>query len=201
MNQQPKVRKWLWIVLATVIVLGGGFTYWYVSGNKSTTSTKTSPTPTKSATVSPSASGSATTSTPTSEKTSTPAVTSTPTPTPQSTPPDGWKIDKNSVFRGQELNAGAHYQVFIRENWTVANGGNVLWPNSSILYGEDASCNSDTYGQQSGNCLFSVTVSKVSYGNYFYPASNNAYVVISFNDTKISAADKQIVIDSFQITQ
>lgn len=56
MNEQKfGVRKWLWIVLATVIVLGGGFTYWYVYGNKGTTTTKTSPTPVKTATISPSA--------------------------------------------------------------------------------------------------------------------------------------------------
>lgn len=36
MSMEFKVRKWLWIVLIVVVVLGGGFTFWYIYGNKST---------------------------------------------------------------------------------------------------------------------------------------------------------------------
>ncbi|MCL5406903.1 MAG: hypothetical protein M1429_00160 [Patescibacteria group bacterium] len=75
MTTEIKVRTWLWVVLATVLVLGGGFTYWYNKGNKSIVSPTTSPTPTKSATVSPSTSA-RTTTTPTGNQT--PSATSTP---------------------------------------------------------------------------------------------------------------------------
>lgn len=75
MTYEIKVRKWLWIALVIVVILGGGFTYWNVKGSKKTASVKTSPTPTKSSAISPSAGA---TATPTSGKTATPAPTVTP---------------------------------------------------------------------------------------------------------------------------
>lgn len=61
MTYETKVRTWLWVVLATVVVLGGGFTYWYTQGNKNIVSSTISPTPTlstakKSPTTSPTSS-------------------------------------------------------------------------------------------------------------------------------------------------
>lgn len=61
MTTEAKVRPWLLIVLAVVVILGGGFTYWNLKGNKSIVSPTTSPTPTlstakKTPTASPSSS-------------------------------------------------------------------------------------------------------------------------------------------------
>lgn len=47
MSMEFKVRSWLWVVLVAVVLIGGGFTYWYVSKNKTGT-VATSPTATLS---------------------------------------------------------------------------------------------------------------------------------------------------------
>ncbi|KKQ18708.1 MAG: Ocelliless [Berkelbacteria bacterium GW2011_GWA1_36_9] len=75
MTTEIKVRTWIWVTFATVVILGGGFTYWNVKGNKSTVSPTVSPTPTIISKVSPSASAK-TTATPTGEQT--PSTTATP---------------------------------------------------------------------------------------------------------------------------
>ncbi len=59
MTMEAKIRPWLLWTLLGVILIGGGFTYWYISDGKGSTTTTTSPTPTlstakKSPSVSPS---------------------------------------------------------------------------------------------------------------------------------------------------
>ncbi|MFA6492534.1 MAG: hypothetical protein WCV58_00055 [Patescibacteria group bacterium] len=48
MTKEFKVRTWLWVVLATVVILGGGFTYWNAKGSKEVAKTITSPTASQS---------------------------------------------------------------------------------------------------------------------------------------------------------
>jgi len=55
MNQQPKVRPWLWIVLIIVILAGGGFFGWYyfMGPGKKVATTSTPATTTPSTTTTP----------------------------------------------------------------------------------------------------------------------------------------------------
>lgn len=136
--QSKSYLKLLLIILAAVIVLGSGFTYWYVYGSKSVTTTKTSPTPVKSAVTSPGTSPGMTL-TPTSGKTATPAPSATQVPTPSSAPtistspvlpnfpaPSGWKLETGSFAYYKPHNEPTTYTNFtyyIKNNWICTNYG------------------------------------------------------------------------------
>jgi len=190
MSMEPKVRTWLWVVLATVIVLGGGITYWYVYGSKGTFSPTISPTTGRSAVTSASPGATAT-----SSKTSTPGQTATPTATPTSTtPPTGWKIDNNQVYEGRGTNAGGSYQVYIKEDWQVVEGD--IAPSRAIYYG-----NSDCEWVNQDKCFASVGVSKTSYNdssNYSFQAPSKDYYLTLHFYSSISDQDKKIIVDSFK---
>lgn len=81
---EAKIRPWLLWTLIGVILIGGGFLFWYFSKNKSSgTTATTSPTATKSAAVSPGTTPTATKSSSTTggtgSQTAAPSSTSTPT--------------------------------------------------------------------------------------------------------------------------
>lgn len=120
---EPKfgVRKWLWLVLAGVIVITAAYVGWNRYGGNGTTETATiSPSPTKSLALSPSA---GTTTSPVSGKTSTPSSTSTPTPTPALVLPNfpaptGWKLVTWSLTPPTPHNPEPiSISVYLRENW------------------------------------------------------------------------------------
>lgn len=134
MSMEFKVRKWLWIVLATVVVLGGGFTYWYVYGNKSITTTTTIPTPAKTAVASSSPTIS---SLPTFlTKSSTPSVASTPTtPSTTNTPiGESRRIDPVSPpqrWEGRGVTFLNYYYLVTPPTFTLYS------PNQSLLLAKD----------------------------------------------------------------
>lgn len=188
MSMEAKVRPWLLIVLLAVIIIGGGFTYWYVYADKGTTATKTSPTPTKSAALSPTA---GMTTTPTSGKTSTPTsgTTATPvptiTPTSEATPPTGWKVEQNYLSSGGGAVYGGYYQLFIKDNWIDREDtAFATWPHHIMFYGDGPNCGSTIDGvYKEEDCIFKIG------GRDF---------TIEFYPGKISDSDKQIVLDSFK---
>lgn len=55
MTMEAKIRPWLLWVLLAVVLIGGGFTYWYLNSDETNTSISPSPTLTKTATTTPSA--------------------------------------------------------------------------------------------------------------------------------------------------
>ena len=131
MTTEIKVRTWIWVTFATVVVLGGGFTYWNMKGNKSTVSPTISPTPTIISKVSPSASAK-TTATPTGERTAT--YSSNPTATPANsfsgsinanntsykitfTKPQGFEVKENSNQIELAQNGKTLITLSNYENW------------------------------------------------------------------------------------
>jgi len=106
-----------------VVVLGGGFTYWNLKGNKSTVSPTISPTPTKSVAVSSSASAS-------TNKTATPATTNTPTPSSTVTPnfpvPSGWKLTTVQFPEPQPHNLPrviTYFTFYTKDTWVCSAAG------------------------------------------------------------------------------
>lgn len=210
MNKQKfGVRLWLWCVLASVIVIGLAFTFWYSYQVKSIkTSTVTSPIPTKSTTISPTASGSAkTTPSPSAEQTSTPngdqTVTPVPTPTPTTNPPAGWK-----ETTGTAVGAGpaeVKFSVFIKDGWKKYNEYDVL--HGPVFFTGNSNCQAwDVYS----NCWddLAVTYYESSTSNHSNMNWRSYDAIGKYNNTKVyvgvnksfSEDEQNIIFNSFKVT-
>lgn len=191
MSYEIKIRKWLWIGLIIVIVLGGSFIYWYIYGNKTAVIPKTSPTPTKSATISPMVSANTTSST--SGKTSPPSATSTP-----STIPTGWKAESFTVSTTSGIKVS--YSVYIKNEWIrLSEGPTGAW------YGRDQLCNRSN-PSYSGHCIMTISLQEgttpINEQNYlfFTTPDEKGYVTITFPGAEIvTAGDRKIIQDSFKM--
>lgn len=199
MTYEAKVRPWLLIVLAVVVVAGGIFTWWNVYRNKGATTTKTSPTPTTSAVSSPTASAGAKTATPTPGQTATPAATATPTPT--STPPAGWKqIDSRAVGSGDK---GVSFSVDIKNEWQEYNRDDTA---HGPVFFTSSNCNASP-GENYPNCWNHLAISYYDF-NATNPDMNwktydtnvgSIKVYVGINKS-LSASDQNIIFNSFRVT-
>lgn len=207
MSLQPKIRTWLWGVLIVVLAGGLGFAAWYynyvVNG---TTAPQTSPSPTKTAKTSPTVKVTTTptsptnggqTSTPSGEETATPM----PSPTPPSNPPEGWKIEKNYISQGKNINVHADYQLYIRNKWIGHENYHDTFYHATMYYGDDPKCGAYLDELKPEYCLFSIGPSTNNQGadNYYFPVpGTDKFLYIKFNQT-ITETDKKIVLDSFTV--
>lgn len=130
---EPKfgVRKWLWIVLASVIVIAAAYVAWMRYAIESTTKTATSPSPTKSAVVSPGTSPTATKSGTTTDTTtgtnSTPADNQAPT---SSSTPNENTVKTFSGFLNSNGNCGPNISFQYSLYTLMANGDGVITLNT-----------------------------------------------------------------------
>lgn len=200
MSMKFKVRTWLWAVLALVIVLGGGLTYWQVKGNKEATSPKTSPSATKSAVISLSA---GITTSPTSGKTSTPSNNSAnPTATP-TYPPAGWKVVNSTIYSAGSSNVA--YSVYTKNEWQSYNTHDTA--HGPIFFTSNISCQTDQPLTNYANCWDHLVVSlndistnsNLTVRSYTISSQKNGNIWVGVNKS-LTTADQNIIFDSFKVT-
>lgn len=198
MTYDIKIRTWLLIILAVVVVLGGGYTYWNLKGNKQTSTAITSPTPTISSAISPSV---GTTASPTGNQTATPAPTATPTTTTTATPitPAGWKYDTQTLRAHGSFFTG-QYTVLIKNDWTFTQLTSSAVPEAGeYLLGNPTNCNISDWPWSSCT-LVGITFyqgSTTDRSNVYWTTDHKGYFTLIFPNNSLSESDKKIVTDSF----
>ena len=207
MTMEAKIRPWLLWTLIGVVLIGGGFTYWYISGGKSGATTTTSPTPTKSAVVSPGTSPTATSGTTTGgtgsatgnaggtggtgDQTSTPANTSTPT----NNPPAGWKYDSQTLKAHGTMITG-RYTILIKNDWT-SSYNSINQELREYAINSQGTC--VLYGTQTG-CAVIVQFnwgSTTTESNVYWTTDHKGYFTLTFPNNNLSEADRKTVTDNF----
>ena len=211
MTMEAKIRPWLLWTLIGVVLIGGGFTYWYISGGKSGATTTTSPTPTKSVVISPSAGA------PTSGKTSTPATTQTPTKTSFTYNPTDSMWPKSitisfdglgKTFQDYRLSDGTNVVVTFGSDTEYSSGANAITRAEG-----DASTNQKNQNISSYETPTATTVDGMEAAQYrwtsntgsgisiivnVYPEGQKALKITGFLNN-ISEADFNKIIQSIDI--